>query len=317
MQTRRLPSLLLLLGLCASISVHLHAGLFKLDFGTPANNGIPIGDIPQTPPPLEGWDIFESWYFDNFPGGDASWKLHDFSSDQDSDVVMRVTDNRILVDSLFPEDPSLAYAMGMVANHAGATGIDAIYDGIAVPSVVKDDYLYRFPDTGGTSMLYRFANLDPGKYNITVFEGRTSDPSQFGKIWVDDESGKGEPTEQNTGNFAAIDENGEPLPQGNPKTIEVQIRAGDYLWYAHLEDHVGGTSGMIIRRTDSPAPVAIFAASELNGKFSPVLDFQRNLDAKTLTVSLPENSMFFRIEGISGVVALEVEGGRLVFRLPE
>ena len=53
------------------------------------------------------------------------------------------------------------------------------------------DYLYRAPCPAGSEMLFRFANLNPGKYNVTVFMGRTSDgDGQFGKIWVDDINGK-------------------------------------------------------------------------------------------------------------------------------
>jgi hypothetical protein len=47
-----------------------------------------------------------------------------------------------------------------------------------------------------------FENLDPGIYNVTVFEGRLTDGSQFAKIWVGDSNGSGEPTTENTGNFA-------------------------------------------------------------------------------------------------------------------
>ena len=56
--------------------------------------------------------------------------------------------------------------------------------------MVKDDYLYRNPDTAGTEMLFQVANLDPGTYNVTLFEGRTTDQSQVARLWVGDASSK-------------------------------------------------------------------------------------------------------------------------------
>ena len=51
----------------------------------------------------------------------------------------------------------------------------------------------------------RLADLNPGSYNVTVFEGRTTDSNgRFGKIWVDDINGKKEPAEQNTGNYSGV-----------------------------------------------------------------------------------------------------------------
>ena len=104
--------------------------------------------------------------------------------------------------------------------------------------------------------MIRFANLAPGQYHVTVFDGRISDANgQYGKIWVDDINCKNEPAAQNTGDFSANplsnpnDSNSDraPTPLGHPQTLVVNIKAGDYLWYAHMEDGWGGISGLIIR----------------------------------------------------------------------
>ena len=120
-----------------------------------------------------------------------------------------------------------------------------------VPQAVKDDYLDRSPDTAGSELLFRFSNLNPGRYNVTVFEGRTTDGNgQYGRVWVDDVNGKNGPAQQNTGDFAGTrDEGGTrvAVPEGNPRTISVDLAAGQYLWYAHMEDNSGGFSGIIIQ----------------------------------------------------------------------
>ena len=131
-----------------------------------------------------------------------------------------------------------------------------VYDGINVPSAVKDDYLFRVWDHAGTELLFRFANLAPGQYHVTLFEGRLTDPDgQYGKIWLDDINGKKEPAEQNTRDFSSKplsdpnDPNSPrvPIPWGHPQTLVVNIKAGDYLWFAYMESGSGGISGMIIR----------------------------------------------------------------------
>ena len=48
---------------------------------------------------------------------------------------------------------------------------------------------------------------------------------------------------------------GQILPLGQPRTVTVTIKAGDYLWYGYMEDSSGGISGMIINPvTSTPAP---------------------------------------------------------------
>lgn len=220
------------------LAIRSHAGLFKLDCATNQNDadGVELSD----------WDTLATWIFWEFPDNVGTWTLTDFSQDNDNDVTLAILDNVALSAQLGLDFPS-----GMSGNNPTHERLDVVYDGINVPYTVKDDYLYRVPDTVGTELLFRFANLNPGKYNVTVFEGRTTDSNgQFGKIWVDGIDGANEPTAQNTGDFSGTHlEGGVRMidPEGNPKTLTVEINAGDYLWYAHLEDYSGGISGIIIR----------------------------------------------------------------------
>jgi len=223
--------------------VRSHAGLFKLDFGVDGNNAERVTST--------NWDMFASWLFTDFPNGIATWKLTDYSADRNPNVTLTIMDNAALSIQL-GEPP----APGMAGVCVAGAGLDVVYDGINVPSAVKDDYLYRCMDTAGTEMLFRFANLAPGQYHVTLFEGRLTDyDGQYGKIWVDDINGKKEPADQNTGDYSASplsdpnDANSPrvPNPWGHPQTLVVSIKAGDYLWYAHMKSSHGGISGMIIR----------------------------------------------------------------------
>lgn len=242
------------------IATPSYGGLFKLDFGTLENERIPLdadGNPGEPPAPLKDWDLFGTWRFADFPDNNAVWKLTDWSADKDSDVTLTIMDNKALAESISPETPP--YAIGMTHNNPTKEGQTTVYDGVVVPAVVKDDYLYRDPDTAGSEMLFRFANLNPGTYNVTVFMGRTSDGNgRHGKVWVDDINGKKEPATQNTGDYGSRNlVRGEPMPLGNPKTVTVEIKAGEYLWFAEMEDNSGGISGMIIRSvtpTPPPAP---------------------------------------------------------------
>jgi len=165
-------------------------------------------------------------------------------------------DNKALSESISSDNPP--YALGQTANNPTKEGVSAVYDGIVVPAVVKDDYSYRLPDTAGSELLMRFDNLNPGNYNVTVFEGRTTDASRYGKVWVDDINGKNEPASQNTGNYSGENSAGAPIPLGQPRTVTVTLKAGEYLWFAEMEDNSGGISGMIVRSVDSvPPPVDV------------------------------------------------------------
>jgi len=224
-------------------SVQSHAGLFKLDFGTQQNAAQSVT--------LTNWDVFPDWTFTDFPDGIPTWKLTDWSTENNTNVTLTITDNVPL--AVIRNAP----ALGTAGYDLDPQGLDVVYDGINVPAPVKDDYLFRNPDNGGNELLFHFANLSPGQYHVTLFEGRVSDmDGQYGKLWIDDSNGTNEPADQNTGDFSANPATDPtdpyfsprvPTPWGNPQTLVVNIKAGDYLWFAYMESGRGGLSGMIIR----------------------------------------------------------------------
>ncbi|MDA7633672.1 hypothetical protein N8766_06165, partial [bacterium] len=257
-------------------------------FGNPVER--PTGETPE---PLTDWDVIPTWTLAdpnaevtegsasiegtaNDAGTEVTWDLRDFAGN-DGDVTMTMLDNVALTESVNPDGPPVL--LGQIANnptHEGFAYLDfdgnavplfphipeIVYDGIVVPFVVKDDYNYRNPDTGGTEVLMRFANLDPGFYNVTAFEGRTTDTNgRFGRVWTGDIDGSGAPTEQNTGNYAGVNNNGQILAWGQPRTVTVEVKEGDYLWFAEQEDNSGGISGMLIRSVDLAPPPADVATS--------------------------------------------------------
>jgi uncharacterized protein (DUF2141 family) len=257
-------------------------GLFKIDFGQSENERVPNGPdaTPQVdadgtpvgaPPVLKDWNVIPTWTYDdpnaNVADGSASikgtanadhtevtWKLTDFSKDANANVTLTIKDNGVLAGQANADGS--ANMTGMSANNPTKEGIAVLYDGVLVPPIVKDDYLYRAPDTAGTESLMRIAGLKPGKYNVTVFEGRTSDSNgRHGKVWVDDIKGAKEPAAENTGNYSG-NSDGTAVPMGQPRTVAVEIKAGEFLWFAEMEDNSGGISGMIIRGTGSSSPVA-------------------------------------------------------------
>ncbi|HAH98172.1 MAG TPA: hypothetical protein DCO70_02480, partial [Verrucomicrobiales bacterium] len=127
---------------------------------------------------------------------------------------------------------------GFNPNNPAQPGEGAEYDGVSVPQEARNDYLFKIADAAGTTARMRIDGLSAGTYNVTVFEGRQTDASQFAKIWTGEE-----PAEQNTGDFAK-----------GSATVQVVVEAGQPLWYMHLEDGSGGVSGMIIRpAADTPA----------------------------------------------------------------
>ena len=233
-----------LVSVASLAAVQSHAGLFKLDFSMSQNRSEDVT--------LSDWDTFADWSFADFPDGVATWKLTDFSTsaDRNTNVALTIMDNAPLATQVG------APALGMGNFNPDPQGLDVVYDGIQVPAVVKDDYLFRDPDTAGTEMLFRFANLAPGQYHVTLMNDRVDDPNgQYGKLWIDDIDGRNEPAAQNTGDYAAnpLSDPNNPNsarvrnPLGHPQTLVVNIKAGDSLWYAHMEDGIGGISGMIIR----------------------------------------------------------------------
>src|ERR1039457_4216230 len=125
--------------LCA---VRAHAGLFKLDFSTIQNSV-----------PLTNWDTFWDWSFTDFPDGIATWKLTDFSTDNNPNVTLTIADNAPLAAQLG------APAIGVIGYSPDPQGLDVVYDGINVPAAVKADYFFRRPDTAGTALLFRLHKL--------------------------------------------------------------------------------------------------------------------------------------------------------------
>ena len=89
-----------------------------------------------------------------------------------------------------------------------------------MPLEARNDYFYKNVDAAGTEARMRIDGLPAGVYNITVFEGRTTDAGQVAKIWG---AGDTEPESENTGGFA-----------GGGATVAVTLGAGDSLWYKHL-----------------------------------------------------------------------------------
>jgi len=144
---------------------------------------------------------------------------------------------------------------GFNPNNPAQPGEGAEYDGVSVPQEARNDYLFKIADAAGTTARMRIDGLAAGTYNVTVFEGRTTDASQFAKIWTGEE-----PATENTGDFAK-----------GSATVEVTVGAGEPLWYMHLEDGSGGISGMIIRQTSK-------------GSAAPTISLVRNADG-TLTVT--------------------------------
>jgi hypothetical protein len=127
---------------------------------------------------------------------------------------------------------------GFNPNNTASPGAGAEHDGVSVPQEARNDYLFKIADAAGTTARMRIDGLAAGTYNVTVFEGRTTDASQFAKIWTGEE-----PATENTGDFAK-----------GSATVTVTVGAGESLWYMHLEDGSGGVSGMIIRQAaDTPA----------------------------------------------------------------
>ena len=127
---------------------------------------------------------------------------------------------------------------GFNPNNPAQPGEGAEYDGVSVPQEARNDYFFKIADAAGTTARMRIDGLAAGTYNVTVFEGRTTDASQFAKIWTGEE-----PATENTGDFAK-----------GSATVTVTVGAGESLWYMHLEDGSGGVSGMMIREaSDTPA----------------------------------------------------------------
>ena len=112
----------------------------------------------EFPEPLTGWDVIPAWTFED-PISEA---IEDSAS-------IRGTVNDA--------------GNGQIANNPNKELYGAVYDSVMVPAAVKDDYDYRDPYIERTELLMRFSGLNSGSYNVTVFEGRTTDNNgRFGKV---------------------------------------------------------------------------------------------------------------------------------------
>ena len=235
-------------GLGSLLAFSAHAALFKIDFSDKENTRVPTdadgNPNGSAPAPLTTWDVIGTWTFADFPDGVAKWKLTDFSDPKNTNVSLTISDNDALSSA-----QGFAPPKGMTGNNPTKEGLDVEYNGIQVPHIVKDDYIYRDPCPAGSEMLFKFGGLKPGTYDVTLFMGRTTDnDGQFGKVWADDSTDAKEPAAQNTGDFGSKNlVTGQIYPGGQPQTVTVTLTSGQYLWFAYMEDSSGGISGLIIQ----------------------------------------------------------------------
>ena len=122
---------------------------------------------------------------------------------------------------------------GFNPNNTGAPNAPQTVDGTDVPVEANNDYLFKIADQAGTEAIIEIGGLPAARFNLSLFEGRTSDANQVAKIWVGFDP---EPASANTGSFA-----------NGSTTMEIEVGAGETVFYKHLEDGSGGLSGLIIR----------------------------------------------------------------------
>ena len=177
---------------------------------------------------------------------------------------------------------------GFNPNNPAQPGVGAEYAGVSVPQEAVNDYLFKIADQAGSEARMRIDGLPPGDYNITVFEGRLTDASQYAKIWTGEE-----PATQNTGDFAK-----------GAATVVVTVTEGEPLWYKHLEDGSGGISGMIIQPYAAPPSLSYV----INGDGTATVTFEGTLQqaasvngpwvdvdaASPLTIPLDQDAAFVR-----------------------
>ncbi|NIT96903.1 MAG: hypothetical protein GWM91_16395, partial [Actinobacteria bacterium] len=131
---------------------------------------------------------------------------------------------------------------GFNPNNSGAPNAAQTVDGIEVPVEANNDYLFKIADQAGTEAVIEISGLPAGQYNLSLFEGRTTDSNQVAKIWVGDDP---EPDSENTGSFA-----------NGSTTVTINVADGETVFYKHLEDGSGGLGGMIIRQIYSTDPLS-------------------------------------------------------------
>ncbi|MCB1097228.1 MAG: hypothetical protein KDN22_16765 [Verrucomicrobiae bacterium] len=181
--------------------------LFQLDFG----------NTPDSPGPANG--TADGWNgIDNLPM-DTAVAVSDTNGVQSGVTITALDD-------------------GFNPNNTAAPGAGASFDGIDIPQNVNDDYLFKIADTPGTSARIRVDGLAPGVYNVTLFEGRTTDTGQEAILWAGGDAD--EPAAANSGSFA-----------NGGSTTTIVVGPGQALYYKHLEDGSGGISGIIIRQVDA------------------------------------------------------------------
>ncbi|MDC0295791.1 PA14 domain-containing protein [bacterium] len=205
----------------------------------------------------------------------------------------------VTIDSLTQDEPVdlgggvtlTALDDGYTANNPAPPNEGAEYAGIMVPQEARNDYLFKNTDTAGTEARMQITGLPAGTYDVTVFEGRTTDASQFAKIWAGDGN---EPDAENTGTFA-----------GDHATVTVTVGEGETLWYKHLEDNSGGISGMIIQMAGGSA-----------GGISAVTLQDGNITIEytgTLKSSATVNGEFSAVDGASSPYSVAADQNQAFF----
>jgi hypothetical protein len=163
---------------------------------------------------------------------------------------------------------------------------------VMVPQEARDDYFFKNTDAAGSEARMRIDGLPAGTYNVTIFEGRTTDADQFAKIW----SGE-EPAEANTESFA-----------GGSATVEVSVSAGEPLWYKHQEDNSGGISGIIIRQTSvEEGAIGLLLVSRITRSSQEGLRFEIQNSSQSI---LDKESVVLMVDGVEVETAIsDIEGG--------
>jgi len=172
----------------------------------------------------------------------VTWHVTDWSTGS-TNVTLTIKDNTALNAS-----GGFADATGMTANNPTKEELDVVYDGVLVPAIVKDDYLYRAPCPAGSEMLFRFGNIAPGKYNVTVFMAEPATAmdnlARFGLMML-----MGPMSLQPKHRRLWLERPDQQRPDSDrtARTVTVDIKANQSLWFGYMEDSTGGISGMIIR----------------------------------------------------------------------
>ena len=199
---------------------------FQLDFGISTTNGNIEFGVP------EGWDSINEILAEDTCDylGNAETPCTIFAlTDQEG------TDNDVTLEIL--EFPFITNAT------PNDTIPPNVFNGTAIPLAAIGDYQYKDPDTANTSAPFRFSNLDPGTYEVTVARdeamtvtvnsrscGLATPMVQMSREW------RAKMRARIRADFAA-----------GAATLTLEVGEGDFLWYRHLEDGSGGISALVIR----------------------------------------------------------------------